>query len=214
MQLQKYTKLIKREGFCGLRTVGEDSAWLASRSAIFRAGDFPTIRTGEEMRSVLDLADKDWAKVTFSAGSCESLLDVLGQDLRDHVSGDQPAKKLEMQAVLGGVGVTGLLGPDGELIFFDDSLLSPVQKEIDGSHYVEYIIRKTESGQRYVVVKNGFDLIAAVMPVKVIDMEYLGKLQEFQTLCIQQFEREKIRREVATVRTATEEGGPEVSSDE
>ena len=196
MQTSKFAKLVKREGFCALRIIGEDGedgVYLATRSAVFRDDRFPPVKSGEVMAAVLDLPEKDWCKVSFSSVDCEGPEKVMGLDLRDHVPGDRIAKKLEMAAVWRGQLVTALVCQDDELVFVDESLLSPVQKELADSSYVEHIVRQTESGGKYVVVKNGFELVAAVMPVEVIDMEYLSRLQEFQTLCVQQYERDKLR---------------------
>ena len=204
MQLGKYAKLVKREGFCALRTIGEDGidgVYLATRSTIFRDDRFPPVKNGEAMAAVLDMPEKDWCKVSFSSADCEGPWSVMGMDLRDSAPGDRVAKKLEMAAFWKEHMVAALVCQDEELVFYDESLLSPVQKELADSRYVEYRIRQTESGGKYVVVKNCFELVAAVMPVEVISVEYLSRLQEFQTLSIQQFEREKIRRELATVRT-------------
>lgn len=208
MQVSKYAKLVKREGFCGIRTVGEDGidgVYLATRSAVFRDDRFPPVKIEERMAAVLDMQEKDWCKVSFSSADCEGPWSVMGMDLRDSIHGEKTAKKLEMAAVWKGGDVTALVCQDEELVFFDETLLAPVQKELGDSHYVEYRVRQTESGGRYVVVLNGFELVAAVMPVEVIDLDYLSRLQEFQTLCIQQFEREKIRKELAKVQTAQQE---------
>ena len=208
MQVSKYARLVKREGLCALRTVGEDGedgVYLATRSVVFRDDRFPPVRSEERMAAVLDIQEKDWFKVGFSSADCEGPWDVMGLDLRDATNEEKTAKKLEMAAVWKGGAVTALVCQDEELVFFDETLLAPVQKELDDSNYVEFRVRRTKSGGRYVVVLNGFELVAAVMSVEVIDMDYLSRLQEFQTLCIQQFERDKIRRALATVQTEQRE---------
>ena len=208
MQLGKFAKLVKQSGFCALRTIGEDGidgVYLATQSAVFRDDRFPPVKSGEAMAAVLDMQEKDWRKVSFSAADCEGPWSVMGLDLRDSIHGEKTTKKLEMAAVWKGQMVTALVCQDEELVFLDESLLSPVRKELADSHYVEYRVRKTESGGRYVVVLNGFELVAAVMSVEVIDLNYLSRLQEYQTLCIQQYEREKVRKELAKVQTAPQE---------
>lgn len=208
MQVSKYAKLVKREGLCNLRIVGEngeDGVYLGTRSAVFRDDRFPPVRSPECMAAVLDIPEKDWYKVGFLSADCEGAWDVVGLDLRDSVQEEKTAKRLEMAAVGRTGAVTALVCQDEELVFFDETLLAPVQKELDDSNYVEFRVRRTKSGGRYVVVFNGFELVAAVMSVEVIDMDYLSRLQEFQTLCIQQFERDKIRKALATVRTEQKE---------
>ena len=211
MQAGKFARLVKREGLCAVRYIGqngEDGVYLATRSAVFRDDRFPTVKSGEVMAAVLDMTEKDWRKIGFSAAQCEDPGNVMGLDLWDKVPGEKIARKLEMSAVWRGRTVTALVCQDEELVFIDESLLSPVQKELDGSNYVEFRVRRTESGGKYVAVLNGFELVAAVMTVDVIDLDYLSRLQEFQTLCVQQYEREKLRRVMAA--KAQEESNAEL----
>lgn len=193
MKLAKYAQIAKREGCCSLLNVAGDGVWLATRSAVYRASDLPQIESSEEMRAVLDLTEKDWKKIYYKTNECESLDNVLGMYLRNYDEQEAYAKKMQMQAVYKGRLATGLLCSDGELVFYDESLLGPVAKEIEDSDYVETVVRKYATGQRYVVVKNGFEVIAAVMPLNIVSQEYLEKLAEFEVHCTQQFAREKAR---------------------
>lgn len=205
MKLAKYAQIAKREGCCSLLNVAGDGVWLATRSAVYRASDLPQIESGEEMRAVLDLTEKDWKKIYYKTHECESLDNVLGMYLRNHDPEEAYAKKLQMQAVYKGRIATGLLCSDGELVFYDESLLAPVQKEIDDSEYVETVVRKYANGVRYVIVKNGFEIIAAVMPLNIVTQEYLEKLAEFEVHCTQQYAREKARLDFAAAQAASEQ---------
>jgi len=209
MKLAKYAQIAKREGCCSLLNVAGDGVWLATRSAVYRASDLPQIESGEEMRAVLDLTEKDWKKIYYKTNECESLDNVLGMYLRNHDPEEAYAKKMQMQAVYKGRLATGLLCSDGELVFYDESLLGPVAKEIDDSDYVETVVRKYATGQRYVVVKNGFEVIAAVMPLNIVSQEYLEKLAEFEVHCTQQFAREKARIDFIVAKAAEQEAEEE-----
>lgn len=193
MKLSKYAQVAKREGTCILCNVAGDGVWLATRSSVYRASDLPKIGSDEEMRAVLDLTEKEWKKIYYKKTDCESLDDVMGMCLQDYDRQEAYAKKLKMQAVCSGKLATGLLCSDGELIFYDESLLGPVQKEIDDSEYVETVVRKHANGTRYVVIKNGFEVIAAVMPLNVVTQEYLAQLAEFEAYCTKQYARERER---------------------
>lgn len=209
MKLAKYAQIAKREGCCSLLNVAGDGVWLATRSAVYRASDLPQIESGEEMRAVLDLTEKDWKKIYYKTNECESLDNVLGMYLRNYDEQEAYAKKMQMQAVYKGRLATGLLCSDGELVFYDESLLGPVAKEIDDSDYVETVVRKYATGQRYVVVKNGFEVIAAVMPLNIVSQEYLEKLAEFEVYCTQQFAREKARIDFIVAKAAEQEAEEE-----
>lgn len=84
MKLAKYAQIAKREGCCSLLNVAGDGVWLATRSAVYRASDLPQIESGEEMRAVLDLTEKDWKKIYYKTNECESLDNVLGMYLRNY----------------------------------------------------------------------------------------------------------------------------------
>lgn len=209
MKLAKYAQIAKREGCCSLLNVAGDGVWLATRSAVYRASDLQQIESGEEMRAVLDLTEKDWKKIYYKTNECESLDNVLGMYLRNYDEQEAYAKKMQMQAVYKGRLATGLLCSDGELVFYDESLLGPVAKEIDDSEYVETVVRKYATGKRYIVVKNGFEVIAAVMPLNIVSQEYLEKLAEFEVHCTQQYAREKARLDFAAARAAAEQAEEE-----
>lgn len=209
MKLAKYAQIAKREGCCSLLNVAGDGVWLATRSAVYRASDLPQIESSEEMRAVLDLTEKDWKKIYYKTNECDSLDNVLGMYLRNYDEQEAYAKKMQMQAVYKGRLATGLLCSDGELVFYDESLLGPVAKEIEDSDYVETVVRKYTSGQRYVVVKNVFEVIAAVMPLNIVSQEYLEKLAEFEVHCTQQFAREKARIDFIVAKAAEQEAEEE-----
>ena len=71
--------------------------------------------------------------------------------------------------------------------------------------YITYTVRKTSAGQRYVVVHNGFDVLAAIMPMQIVTQEYLADLSEFQALCTEQYYREKDRADAAAALADAEE---------
>ena len=61
--------------------------------------------------------------------------------------------------------------------------------------------RSMESGQLYLVVHDGFEVLAAIMPVRIVTEKYLADLSEFQALCTEQFYRERARGEFAAQET-------------
>lgn len=211
MKLAKYAQIAKREGYCVLCNVAGDGVWLATRSAVYRASDLPLIESSEEMRAVLDLTEKDWKKIYYKTNECESLDNVLGMFLRNYDKQEAYAKKLQMQAVYKGRLATGLTCSDGELVFYDESLLAPVAKEIHDSDYVETVVRKYATGQRYIVVKNGLEVIAAVMPLNIVSQEYLEKLADFEVHCTQQYAREKARLDFAAAVQEVEQEAEQIA---
>ena len=209
MKLAKYAQIVKREGYCTLCEVETGGAWLATRSAIYCAGDLPKIESDEQMRLVLDLSEKEWAKISYRYYEHECDGNVLGMNLRNYDEEEAVTKKMQMQAVYKGKIATALQCADGELVFYDENLLVPVRKELDDGEYEEIVVRKYANGLRYVVVKCGFEVIAGIAPLNIVSKEYLEKLAEFEVQCTQQFARDQARVDAAAARAAAEQAEEE-----
>lgn len=65
-------------------------------------------------------------------------------------------------------------------------------KMLKDSDYIRYTARRmAASGQPYLVVHDGFEVLAAVMPVQVVTEDFLADLSEFHALCTEQFYRQR-----------------------
>lgn len=92
------------------------------------------------------------------------------------------------------------------MIFYRENLLSPIMDEVENSDYIVFTVRRMTSGQRYLAVHDGMNLLAAIMPMKVVSEEYLGQLAEFEAMCAEQLYRERARAEGATEAEDQEDG--------
>ena len=185
MKLSKYVKLVKNEGYCNVVHVAGSGIWRGTRSAIFRATELPDMEGEDQVRTVLDMTEKAWEKVYLK---------------------ENYAEKVKVLAAYRGYWVTALrCEGDGEIIFYNESLTGPIAQEIKDSEYIVYTVRKTTSGQRYVVVHDGFDVLAAIMPIQVVTKEFLADLSEFQAICTEQYYREKDRADAAAALADAEE---------
>ena len=194
MKISKYAKLVKSGGYCAVVHVAGSGIWLGTRAAVFRATELPEMVGEEQVRTVLDMPEKAWEKVHLDEQCSGSVREVLGLNLADHEDGEQDTEKLRVMAAPSGIWCAcRRCVEDGELIFYQEALLSPLAERIRDSGYIRYTVRKSESGQRYLVVHDGFEVVAAVMPMKVATKEYLADLSEFQALCTEQFCREQER---------------------
>lgn len=52
-------------------------------------------------------------------------------------------------------------------------------------------MRKTAGGAPYVVIKDGFEVLAGFVPLKVITKQLLEDLSEFESACVSQYMREQ-----------------------
>ena len=122
--------------------------------------------------------------------------DVLGLNLAPYAQGEQDTEKLKVAAAPNGLWCSACrCKVDGELIFYNEAYLAPLAEEIKKSEYIYYTAQQTEAGQRYLVVHDGMDVLAAIMPMNILKEEYINDLAEFQALCMEQFYKDKERRE-------------------
>ena len=195
MKLSKYAALAKREAYCTVFRVENDGVWLGVRGAIYRAPGLPEFHGEEQAQAILSLDDKQMAKVYLQEFDCESMADIIGYDLRDWAPGELDTKPVSTVAVVSGKAAAALRTNDGELLFYDETYLQPLADVLKDSDYLEMTVRRHPTGRRYIAVKVGFTLLAAFMPVKIVTAKYIGELQEFETLCMEQLLREQNRTE-------------------
>lgn len=150
----------------------------------------------EQVRTVLDMTADAWKKVYLTEEWPESVSNVLGLNLAPYAQGEQDTEKLKVAAAPNGLWCSACrCKVDGELIFYNEAYLAPLAEEIKKSEYIYYTARQTEAGQRYLVVHDGMDVLAAIMPMNILKEEYINDLAEFQALCMEQFYKDKERRE-------------------
>lgn len=206
MKLSKYVKLVKSCGYCAVIHVAGSGIWLGTPNAVYRATELPEMEGEDQVRTVLDMTEKAWEKVYLKESWAESIRNIFGMNLAEFEEGEQKTERLKVLAVHKGVWATGLrCANDGEIIFYNEALTAPLSEEIKNSEYITYTVRKTSEGQRYVVVHNGFDVLAAIMPMQIVTQEYLADLAEFQALCTEQYYREKDRADAAAALADAEE---------
>lgn len=196
MKLSKFANLVKNGGRCAVLHVAGSGIWLSTGTAIYRATELPDMEGSEQVRTVLDMTADAWKKVYLTEDWPESVSNVLGLNLAPYAQGEQDTEKLKVAAVPNGLWCSACrCKVDGELIFYNEAYLAPLAEEIKKSEYIYYTARQTEAGQRYLVVHDGMDVMAAIMPMNILKEEYINDLAEFQALCMEQFYKDKERRE-------------------
>ena len=195
MKLSKYANLVKNCGRCIVAHVGNSGIWLGTGYALYCATELPEMESEEQVRTVLDMPEKAWKKVHMTETYADSVVDVLGLNLAPYDAGEQDTEKLKVMAAPNGLWCAcRRCKVDGDLIFYNEAFLAPIAEEIKNSDFIGFTARRTESGQRYLVVHNGLDVLAAIMPLDILKDEYINDLAEFQALCMEQFYKEKKRK--------------------
>lgn len=196
MKLSKFANLVKNGGRCAVLHVEGSGIWLSTGTAIYRATELPDMEGSEQVRTVLDMTADAWKKVYLTEDWPESINNVLGLNLAPYAQGEQDTEKLKVAAAPNGLWCSACrCKVDGELIFYNEAYLAPLAEEIKKSEYIYYTARQTQTGQRYLVVHDGMDVLAAIMPTNILKEEYINDLAEFQALCMEQFYKDKERRE-------------------
>ena len=196
MKLSKFANLVKAGGRCAVLHVAGSGIWLSTGTAICRATELPDMEGSEQVRTVLDMTADAWKKVYLTEDWPESVSNVLGLNLAPYAQGEQDTEKLKVAAAPNGLWCSACrCKVDGELIFYNEAYLAPLAEEIKKSEYIYYTARQTQTGQRYLVVHDGMDVLAAIMPMNILKEEYIDDLAEFQALCMEQFYKDKERRE-------------------
>lgn len=191
MKISKFTRLVKQTGYCFVADVQGSGMWLGNGHALFRAASLPLMEGREQVRTVLDIPDKAWEKIVLEEESYLGTTNVKGLDLSDCAQNERQTKKVRVSACLDGKWTSCRRCDDGELIFYRDGLLALIMDDIEESDYITYTARRTVSGQPYLAIHDGMNLLAVIMPMQVVSDTYLAELAEFQALCTEQLWREK-----------------------
>lgn len=193
MKIAKFAKLVKNSGYCYVAHVAGSGIWLGTNTAMYRATELPELEGREQVRTVLDMSEKDFKKVHLVELWADGLGNVSGMNLSPYDK-EQETEKLKVITAPTGIWCAcRRCREDGELFFYNEGLLLPLMDELKKSDYVSYTVRKSTNGSLFMVVHDGMDVLGAILPRKVVTKEYLSDLAEFEALCTQQYFRDQER---------------------
>lgn len=202
MKISKFVQIIKNTGQC-IVIHAPSEVYLSSGYSIYKASEFPDITGKSQIAAVLDIEPKKLKKIRIEEERCMSRENIIGFDLSEGtVAGEMDITKLVVDAVVDGNIYSAFHCENNELIFFDEQLLTPLKDRIkDGEAYLSYTVRMHTKGHKYIVVKDGFEVLAAILPVKVLSERYLNCLRKFTAMCESQYDLEHLD----AIRAAREE---------
>ena len=189
MKLAKFRGLVKHCNRCVVVHVKNNGIWLGTQYGLYRAEELPELESKEEVAAVLDFGTKDLKKIMIEERDATGREDVLGMDLRDGATYDIRTSRAEVAAVVDGKFANMLVCDDDELVFYDPALLAPVADVLKEREYAEIVVRKMRSGSRYIVVRDGYNVLAGIMPMNIITKEYLAALADYKARCTAQYSR-------------------------
>lgn len=194
MKISKFVQIVKRRGRGIVIHLEGGGIVLSTGTAIYKTPGLPDMHGEEQIRTVLDIEPKQMEKIYISEDYAQDISDIYGCDLSDGYDGTIGAKKLQTSVFVGGRFAQALEADDGELIFYDDALFEPLKDVEKESEYITLAVRKTPKGQRYVIFMDGFEVLAAVMPIDVVNEDYLKELKKFEEKVYRQLMRNKARK--------------------
>ncbi len=201
MKISKYVALAKRRGY--IRVVHtDDGILLGNSAALYKAPELPDMRGEEQIRAVLDIEPGQAKKIFITEDYAESFDDVYGMDLTDGLDKRTTgAKKIQSAAFVKGIYAQALEVDDGELIFYDEAFLAPLSDRFKESEYISLAVRETTKGVKYIVVMDGFEVLAGIMPMAIVTEDYLKELKKFEDKVYAQLLREQRREQARKMET-------------
>lgn len=130
MKISRFVQTIKNTGHCIVfHAPGE--IYLSNGKAIYTAPEIPDITGTSQIAAVLDIDPKKLKKIVVQEERCEDKEDILGVDLSECTSDELEVSKMDVAAVVGeNIYAAFLCRNNGEMIFFDESLLAPIKDRI------------------------------------------------------------------------------------
>ena len=216
MKIGKYVKLIKKKGCATWTNTNDGEVYLGTGASVYKAPGLPNVTETGTVMAVLDIDKKAAEKIFLKIGHTADDRDVQGCDLSDY-SGESEATPMKIAAVKDDVIYSALRYGANEVVFYDKELLSPLSDKLndkDESAYIRYFVNtRKKDGQPYIVIKDGFQTLAAIMPMTILTDDYITELQDFQLMCIDQLSRDKIRELERAKQKEAEDGKQETIDD-
>lgn len=195
MKLQAFSRTAKKTHHCTVfkrstACSGPDEMILSNGGALYRCGCIPPVSGESQICALLDINDQQRDKMTINEEAYLTLDEVAGWvNLQDGETPDESeTENVKIGVTHDGRSYAALKSSDGELIFYDPALLIPLKDEIK-SAYFKLRSRIGDNGRtrfRYLIAKDGFTTLAALMPVIVLSDEFMADLSEFAYACRQQ----------------------------
>ena len=189
MRLAKIAKLVSKAGLCDV--YGDEhgtGVYIGVGLAIYHVQDLPMPCAEDQMRIMLDIPTKKWEKV-----SCVIHAGLPPLDMAHTTSGEMLMTEYTLMTgsnylILVDEHSKGEDKKKGKLAFVDEELLAPMRGE--AKEYIGYACRFAADGCPYIIIKDGMYAIAAVAPVLVDAGKVAEQLAQFQSICLDEAERE------------------------
>ena len=206
MKLKKVAALCAKQGaFYLFDELGEGGElirqWLGDGRSAYPLSGLPVLYE-ENLCAMFDITEKKQKKCFFTRKPMPESLDVA-----DYTSGEL-ALNDEWPTVEHNGYVVKPLSTGDSIVFVQTAFLSPLE---DMADYLRFYERVDDTGQTYIVAKNGMEIAAVIMPVDTIKLGFVEKLEALAHKCRVTLEKQEEREREKAMRRAMgplfQEGG-------
>lgn len=152
---------------------GSTAQWLGDGCAIYPLFKMPPLNE-QNIYTIFDIPEKQQSKMHFSENPLPE-----GVEFADAVACENVLDPARIEIGYAGRALRPLLTSQG-LVFIDVQYLAPLS---DMADMIELYERVDRSGRPYIAVKNGFMLVAVIMPYDVIKPDFVEQLQGLTRNC-------------------------------
>lgn len=172
MKLSEIARLVKADKYCKLyqvlRANNTYELYIGTKAAIFPLEGFPKPQNEKELAAMLGITDDAWMDIAFDVVYTEGALDIGGLNLMDTADGEIDCITSRISIGCGKDCFIPVVEPKSQTVAFVDSRqIMPVKDEKLKSNFFKYCARRTASGSRYFVLKDGMIVRGAVLPAKI-----------------------------------------------
>ncbi len=202
MKLQRFARTAKKSGYCVVftcETPGDTDEMIISNGyGVYRCGCIPPMIGKNQICALLDIDEKKREKMQIKEETYASLSDIACFDLTDgEVAGETDTESVNIGIIYEGKEYSVLKTGDGELLFFNRELLAPLANDMQ-SPYFKLRSRIAHAGSsrqfRYLIAKDGFTTLAALLPVNALSENFMKDLHDFVSDCDLQKQLEDNRK--------------------
>lgn len=197
MKLKKVGALCAKTGaFCLFDEMEEGGElirqWLGDGRSTYPLSGLPVLDESN-LCAMFDISDKKRKKCFLARKPMPESLDV-----EDYAKGERVLYD-EWPTVEHNGYVVKPLSAGDSIVFVQTAYLSPLE---DMADYLRFYERVDDTGQAYIVAKNGMEIAAVIMPVDTIKLGFVEKLEALAYMCRvtleaqEEREREKAMRRV------------------
>lgn len=181
MNVKKIAAVCKRAGEIRMLKA-EGKTFAGTGAALYELpAELPTINTINELCAVLGYSEKERDKLVQMVLTQEEL-EKEGVRLTDAVEGEMICDEAPVKLGVSGELWRGLETGDGMIEFVNERALGPLYDEMN--EYAEFY-KRTLPGGCYFVIKNGFNLRAVVMPIRIKSRDFVRQLEDMAAMCSQ-----------------------------